>query len=240
MRILLSTFGSRGDVQPLVALAVQLQALGTETRVCVPPDDEFAELLDRAGVPLAPAFSSVRQWLQTNMSKRTPNGIAQLAADMMVAQFEAISAAAEGCDAILATGIFPSMAAAQSVAESRGIRYVCATYCPIWLRSPHHPPHEFPGRPHPPEGQPGDGPRITFARSGLSANWSPGFSTLLEFAEACDVPTRYSCRSGVCHTCATAVIEGTTEYREPPLEEPADGTVLLCTATPHTDLVLDL
>jgi ferredoxin-NADP reductase/MOSC domain-containing protein YiiM len=97
-----------------------------------------------------------------------------------------------------------------------------------------------PARPHPPEGQPGDGPRITFARSGLSANWSPGFSTLLEFAEACDVPTRYSCRSGVCHTCATAVIEGTTEYREPPLEEPADGTVLLCTATPHTDLVLDL
>lgn len=97
-----------------------------------------------------------------------------------------------------------------------------------------------PARPHQPEGQPGAGPRITFARSGLSVDWSPGFHTLLEFAEACDVPTRYSCRSGVCHTCATAVIEGTTDYREPPLEEPADGTVLLCTATPHTDLVLDL
>ena len=95
-------------------------------------------------------------------------------------------------------------------------------------------------RPHPPEGAPGWGPRITFARSGLSVNWSPGFHTLLDLAEACDVPTRYSCRSGVCHTCATAVIEGTTEYREPPLEEPADGAVLLCTATPHTDLVLDL
>jgi ferredoxin-NADP reductase/MOSC domain-containing protein YiiM len=95
-------------------------------------------------------------------------------------------------------------------------------------------------RPHPPEGRPGAGPRITFARSGLSVNWSPGFHTLLEMAEACDVPTRYSCRSGVCHTCETAVIEGTTDYREPPLEEPTDGTVLLCTATPHTDLVLDL
>ena len=97
-----------------------------------------------------------------------------------------------------------------------------------------------PVRPHPPDGVPGPGPRITFARSGLGVNWSPGFHTLLELAEACDVPTRYSCRSGVCHTCVTPVIEGTIDYREPPLEEPADGTVLLCTATPHSDLVLDL
>ena len=97
-----------------------------------------------------------------------------------------------------------------------------------------------PVRPHPPDGVPGPGPRITFARSGLGVNWSPGFRTLLEFAEACDVPTRYSCRSGVCHTCVTPVIEGTTDYLEPPLEEPADGTVLLCTSTPHSDLVLDL
>ena len=97
-----------------------------------------------------------------------------------------------------------------------------------------------PKRPHPPEGVPGSGPQVTFARSGLSVTWSPGFHTLLEFAEACDVPTRYSCRSGVCHTCATAVIEGTTAYNEPPLEEPADGAVLLCTATPESDLVLDL
>ena len=97
-----------------------------------------------------------------------------------------------------------------------------------------------PVRPHPPDGVPGPGPRITFARSGLGVNWSPGFHTLLELAEACDVPTRYSCRSGVCHTCVTPVIEGTTDYLEPPLEEPADGTVLLCTATPHSDLVLDL
>jgi ferredoxin-NADP reductase/MOSC domain-containing protein YiiM len=95
-------------------------------------------------------------------------------------------------------------------------------------------------RPHPPEGVPGSGPRITFARSGLSVNWSPDFHTLLEFAEACDVPTRYSCRSGVCHTCTTPVIEGTTVYSPPPLEEPADGDVLLCTAAPCSDLVLDL
>jgi ferredoxin-NADP reductase len=95
-------------------------------------------------------------------------------------------------------------------------------------------------RPHPPDGVSGSGPLITFARSGLSVNWAPGFHTLLELAEACDVPTRYACRSGVCHTCVTPVIEGTTDYRQPPLEEPADGTVLICTATPHSDLVLDL
>lgn len=97
-----------------------------------------------------------------------------------------------------------------------------------------------PTRPHPPDGVPGPGPRVTFARSGLSVNWSPGFHTLLEFAEACDVPTRYACRSGVCHTCVTPVIEGKTAYREPPLEEPAAGSVLLCTATPRSELVLDL
>ncbi|MEN3317096.1 MAG: hypothetical protein V7643_497 [Mycobacterium sp.] len=97
-----------------------------------------------------------------------------------------------------------------------------------------------PTRPHPPAGVPGSAPRVTFARSGLSVNWSPDFHTLLEFAEACDVPTRYSCRSGVCHTCETPVIEGAADYSQPPLEEPADGAVLLCTATPHSDLVLDL
>jgi ferredoxin-NADP reductase/MOSC domain-containing protein YiiM len=97
-----------------------------------------------------------------------------------------------------------------------------------------------PTRPHPPEGAGGRGPQVTFARSGLSVNWSPAFHSLLEFAEACDVPTRYACRSGVCHTCVTPVIEGKTDYREPPLEEPASGSVLLCTATPQSDLVLDL
>jgi ferredoxin-NADP reductase/MOSC domain-containing protein YiiM len=95
-------------------------------------------------------------------------------------------------------------------------------------------------RPHSPEGITGSGPRITLARSGLSVDWSPTFPTLLEFAEACDVPTRYSCRSGVCHTCETAVIEGVVDYAEPPLQAPADGMVLLCTSTPHSDLVLDL
>jgi ferredoxin-NADP reductase len=95
-------------------------------------------------------------------------------------------------------------------------------------------------RPHPPDGAPGTGPRITFSRSGLSINWSPDYHTILELAEACDIPTRFSCRSGVCHTCVTPVIEGATTYSQRPLEEPSAGAVLICVATPRSDLVLEL
>jgi ferredoxin len=97
-----------------------------------------------------------------------------------------------------------------------------------------------PKRPHQPDGPPGTGPRITFARSGLSVNWSPDYRSILEIAEACDVPTRFSCRTGVCHTCITGVLDGITTYSPPPLEEPADGEVLICSAAPGSDLVLDL
>jgi ferredoxin-NADP reductase/MOSC domain-containing protein YiiM len=97
-----------------------------------------------------------------------------------------------------------------------------------------------PVRPHPPSGTPGTGPLVTFARTGLSVNWSPDYHSLLELAEACDIPTRYSCRSGVCHTCVTGVVAGTPAYSAPPLELPPDGEVLICCAAPHNDLVLDL
>ena len=59
MRVLLSTYGSRGDVEPMVALAVQLRELGAEVRVCAPPDEEFAELLAGVGVPLVPFGAAV-------------------------------------------------------------------------------------------------------------------------------------------------------------------------------------
>lgn len=95
-------------------------------------------------------------------------------------------------------------------------------------------------RPHAPEAAPGTGPAVTFARSGLTVNWSAGYGTILDFAEACDVPTRYSCRSGVCHTCVTPILDGTTAYSQPPLEEPPGDAVLICCAVPHSDLVLDL
>jgi ferredoxin-NADP reductase/MOSC domain-containing protein YiiM/ferredoxin len=94
--------------------------------------------------------------------------------------------------------------------------------------------------PHPPAGAPGTAPRVTFSRSGLSVPWRDDFRTVLEFAEACDVPTRWSCRTGVCHTCQTTVLSGAVRYRPDPLEPPDAGTALLCCSTPDSDLVLDL
>jgi ferredoxin-NADP reductase/MOSC domain-containing protein YiiM len=94
--------------------------------------------------------------------------------------------------------------------------------------------------PHPPAGPAGIGPPVSFSRSGLTVNWSPDYASLLELAEGCDVPTRFSCRSGVCHTCVTPLIAGTTAYTQPPLEAPSDGSVLICIAEPRDGIVLDL
>jgi ferredoxin len=94
--------------------------------------------------------------------------------------------------------------------------------------------------PHPPLGLPGTGPRVTFSRSGLTVPWDDAYPNVLELAEACDVPTRWSCRTGVCHTCQTPVLSGTVEYRPDPLEPPAPGTALVCCSRPETDVVLDL
>jgi ferredoxin-NADP reductase/MOSC domain-containing protein YiiM len=94
--------------------------------------------------------------------------------------------------------------------------------------------------PHPPAGTPGTGPSITFARSGLTVSWSDDYANILDLAEACDVPTRFSCRSGVCHVCETGVVAGTTTYVQMPLEPPGKSTVLICSAAPASDLVLDL
>jgi vancomycin aglycone glucosyltransferase len=149
MRVLLSTYGSRGDVQPLVALGLALQATGVEPLVSAPADAEFVGLLEREGLPLAPAFMPVRQWIE--WAKQSGLRLPQLAAKMVPAQFDAIAAAAEGCDAIIATGLFPSVAAAQSVAEKLGIHFVWPAFCPLMVPSPHHPPMEYPGWPHPPD-----------------------------------------------------------------------------------------
>jgi ferredoxin-NADP reductase/MOSC domain-containing protein YiiM len=93
---------------------------------------------------------------------------------------------------------------------------------------------------HPPAGVPGTGPPVTFARSGLTVPWSPARKSLLELAEACDVPTRWSCRSGVCHTCVTPVVSGRLHHDPAPLEDPPAGEALICCARPDTEVVLDL
>jgi ferredoxin-NADP reductase/MOSC domain-containing protein YiiM/ferredoxin len=94
--------------------------------------------------------------------------------------------------------------------------------------------------PHPPAGQPGTGPTIEFARSDLAIGWNSDYSSLLELAEACDVPVRWSCRTGVCHTCETTLIAGNVDYSPDPVEPAADGSALICCSQPRGDVVLDL
>jgi ferredoxin-NADP reductase/MOSC domain-containing protein YiiM/ferredoxin len=94
--------------------------------------------------------------------------------------------------------------------------------------------------PHPPTGAAGDGPTIEFARSDLAVPWSDDYGSLLELAEACDVPVRWSCRTGVCHTCETALIAGAVDYDPDPVEPAADGSALICCARPRDGVVLDL
>lgn len=94
--------------------------------------------------------------------------------------------------------------------------------------------------PHPPLGPVGTGPRVTFSRSGVTVPWGDAYANVLALAEACDVPTRWSCRTGVCHTCQTPVLSGTVRYQPDPLEPPEPGTALVCCTRPETDLVLDL
>jgi ferredoxin-NADP reductase/MOSC domain-containing protein YiiM len=94
--------------------------------------------------------------------------------------------------------------------------------------------------PHAPAGAPGLGPKVSFTRSGLEVPWNPAYRSLLELAEACDVPVKWACRTGVCHTCECALIGGSVAYDPEPLEPPAEGNVLICSARPETEVELDL
>ncbi len=94
--------------------------------------------------------------------------------------------------------------------------------------------------PHQPPEPSGAGPQVTFARSGITTRFGDGWRNVLDLADACDVPTRWSCRTGVCHTCVTPLLSGDISYSPDPLEPPADGQVLICCARPKTELVLDM
>jgi vancomycin aglycone glucosyltransferase len=148
MRVLLSTYGGRGDVEPLVGLAVRLRELGAEVQMCVPVDR--AERPAELGVPLVLVSPPVRPLVQ-GAAQPSPADLPRLAAEVMAGQFDTLAAAAEGFDALLATGLLPAAASARSVTEKLGIPYVYAAYCPIFLPSPHHAPTPFPGRPFPPD-----------------------------------------------------------------------------------------
>jgi ferredoxin-NADP reductase/MOSC domain-containing protein YiiM/ferredoxin len=95
--------------------------------------------------------------------------------------------------------------------------------------------------PHLPNDDNNTGPVVSFARSGIAAHWNAlAYQSILELAEACDVPVRWSCRTGVCHTCESGLISGSVVYGPQPLEKPADGNVLVCCSQPIRDVVIDL
>jgi ferredoxin-NADP reductase len=96
------------------------------------------------------------------------------------------------------------------------------------------------GPPHQPSGPVGTGPEVSFSRSGLTVKWSDQYGSLLDFAEACDVPVRWSCRTGVCHNCESGLLAGTVDYDPEPVEPAADGNVLICCSRPTSTVVLDL
>ncbi|GAA0288186.1 glycosyltransferase [Streptomyces turgidiscabies] len=134
----------------MAALALALRELGARVRVCAPSDDEFAKLLAEVGVEFVPAAEPVRT-LVTGTAPMTPEALPQRAAALTAAQYEAVVAAAEGCDAVVATGLVPAVGAARSVAEKLGIPFFYVAYFPTMLPSPHHRPHALPGRPFPPD-----------------------------------------------------------------------------------------
>ena len=95
--------------------------------------------------------------------------------------------------------------------------------------------------PHlPPASATATGPAVAFARSGIVTHWDTQYRSLLEFAEACDVPVRWSCRTGVCHNCESGLIAGTVQYDPEPLDAPAEGNLLICCARPTSEITLDL
>jgi vancomycin aglycone glucosyltransferase len=154
MRVLLSTIGSRGDVQPLVALASELRTIGHDVRLCVPPD--FREWIEGLGflvTPIGPelrAMTAARPAAGGTPTPFSPERRRQLAEESVATQFETIAKAAEGCDVIV--GATALQIAARSVAENMRIPYVFAAYCPSVLPSPHHAPPRLPpipGQPQP-------------------------------------------------------------------------------------------
>ncbi|MFI2299663.1 glycosyltransferase [Actinacidiphila glaucinigra] len=140
MRFLLSTIGTRGEVQPLMALAVELKAMGHGAVVCAPPD--FRAWAGSLGITYVPVGPELRGTAKRSAEAiPTPDQRRRMIEGTVAAQFEAVSAAAEGCDGVVAGGALA--VAARSVAEQRGIRYVYAAFAPVTLPSEHHAPPVF-------------------------------------------------------------------------------------------------
>ena len=169
MRVLLSTIGSRGDVQPLVALASALKMLGQEVRLCVPPD--FQDWIEGLGFPVTPIGPALRQPAapgpRATLASLSPERRRQLAEATVATQFETVAAAAKDCDIIVAATAL--QIAARSVAENMNIPYVFVAYSPNVLPSPHHAPPPLPAMPGQPAPAPADNTEL-WARDAVRFN----------------------------------------------------------------------
>ena len=96
------------------------------------------------------------------------------------------------------------------------------------------------GNPEPPRSLSGPGPTVSFVRSGVTGAWSGQFQSLLELAEACHVPVGWACRTGVCHSCESALVGGAVQYETEPLDPPAGGNILMCCSKPSGDVAINL
>jgi ferredoxin-NADP reductase/MOSC domain-containing protein YiiM len=129
-------------------------------------------------------------------------------------------------DALLSLGVDPSSIHTETFSAE-------PAQTPGVVPGPTRPPHQ-------PAGVPGTGAPVSFARSGLTINWDAAYASLLELAEACDVPVRWACRTGVCHSCETGLLSGAVTYAPEPIDQPAEGNALICCSQPQGDVVLDL
>ncbi|WP_027345226.1 glycosyltransferase [Hamadaea tsunoensis] len=143
MRVLMTSWGSRGDVEPLAALALRLTELGAEVRLAVPPDEDFVDLADRVGATLIPFGPTVHSIVAADRPPSAQDAF-QLAAALVAARFETLPGAAEGCDVILATGLMP--AGVRDVADKLGIRYELAAFQVYGLPSKVFKPGGRPGK----------------------------------------------------------------------------------------------
>jgi vancomycin aglycone glucosyltransferase len=140
MQVLLSSIGSRGDVQPILALALELRALGHQARLCVAPN--FKEWIESYGLECTPIGPDLRKLTGGSVPGKpvlpSKEQLQQLAVQTVRTQFQVIAEAARGCDLVVAAGALQM--ATRSIAEVQKIPYVFAAYCPAILPSPKYPP----------------------------------------------------------------------------------------------------
>jgi len=220
MRALLSTIGSRGDVQPLVALALQLRVLGHDARLCVPPD--FTDWIEGLGFSVAPIGPPVRtsrgSSASTPPAPPTADQRRQMIEATVARQFDTLGSAAHGCDVIVAATAL--QVAARSIAEQLSLPYIFVAYSPNVLPSAHHAPAPLPPVPGQPAPPPTTDNRELWAQSAARFNDTFG-AALNARRQMLGLPLVSDVRTYMCTERPWLAADATLA----PWPEPADGAV---------------